>query len=286
MCKGCQYCLEACYWHLIEKRFCYDESIALYEEPGRKEEKYPNVFENIAFYDQVALIAGRSIVTIDALPKEPKPIAHQPRPTIRWWEDDVVEQNKENEYKCSEVKRTASILKASNKDISVITVEEEPPKIDQPVSDKPEPQNMNLLQVEPVKLRKKSLAERRASRSLTLNIDRTLELPIIRQVSMPKFYIDTPEANQMDPNYFKEPSSVLTSPVIKDPSDLYDLRSIVQLEKDNRNNLQSSSVVPVHKQQVPSSAHSRLSLIKEKLNTTKLKKQASTSNLPHSIQHI
>ncbi|KAF5280875.1 hypothetical protein FQR65_LT03024 [Abscondita terminalis] len=281
-------CLESCYWHLIEKRFCYDESIALYDEPGIKEEKHPNCFENIAFYDQVALIAGRSVVTIDALPKEPKPIAHQPRPTLRWWEDNVDEQNQKNESKTNGVQPTTVDIKPiSNKDLpSISDVTKTEIIKEQPINDKQEPKNQNLLQViEPVKMRKKSLAERRASRSLTLTIDRNLELPIIRQVSMPKFYIETPESNQMDPNYFKEPSSVLTSPVIKDPSDLFDLRSIVQLEKDNRNS-QSSGVAPVHKHAPQSSSHSRLSLIKEKLKTTKLKKQASTSNLPHSIQHI
>ncbi|KAF5292359.1 hypothetical protein FQA39_LY03393 [Lamprigera yunnana] len=287
MCKGCQYCLESCYWHLIEKRFCYDENIALYEEPFKKEERQQShAFENIAFYDQVALIAGRSIVTIDALPKEPKPIAQQPRPTVRWWEDNVIEQNKENEFKNNKIKKTSSILKKEAPTIVAENQEQFKEKVTPPV-DRTETItiiNTSLLQVhEPVKLRKKSLAERRASRSLTLNIDRNLELPIIRQMSIPKFYIDTPEANQMDPNNFKEPSSVLTSPLIKDSSELFDLRSIVLWEMDNRN-LQSTNVAPVHKQL--SNAHSRLSIIKEKLKTTKLKKQASTSNLPHSVQHI
>jgi hypothetical protein len=82
MCKCLQYCFETCYWHLIEKRFCYDESIALYEVP-EKEEKNNNFFDNMAFYDSVSVIAGRAIVTIDPLPEE-KPIVQQPTRKLRW----------------------------------------------------------------------------------------------------------------------------------------------------------------------------------------------------------
>lgn len=83
----CCSCLESCYWHLIEKRFCYDESIALYEEPER-EEKNNNFFDNLAFYDSVSVIAGRAIVTIDSLP-EGKPIVHQPtRKMIRFYNEE------------------------------------------------------------------------------------------------------------------------------------------------------------------------------------------------------
>ena len=78
----CFSCLETCYWHLIEKRFCYDESIALYEVP-EKEEKNNNCFDNLAFYDSVSVIAGRAIVTIDPLPEE-KPIVQQPTRKLRW----------------------------------------------------------------------------------------------------------------------------------------------------------------------------------------------------------
>lgn len=261
MCKACQYCLESCYWHLIEKRFCYDESIALYEEPPKTIEKSTNAFDNIAFYDQVALIAGRSIVTIEPLPKKPKPIAQQPRPRVRWWETER-EAGENNNGPQIQVK--------------VFEIYDPPPK-EKPAVDRLEPV---LLNVDEVKLRPKSLAERRNSRSLTLNIDRRHEIPIIRQASMPKFFIDTPEV-QTDPVAFREPSSVFLSPLsVTNLSDPFDLKSVVQLEKDNRN-------VPsahIHRQQ--SAYFSRLSLIKDKLKAGKLTRQGSTSNLPHSIQHI
>lgn len=38
----------------------------------------------MAFYDSVAVIAGRSIVTIDPLPTEQKPIVQQPTRRLRW----------------------------------------------------------------------------------------------------------------------------------------------------------------------------------------------------------
>lgn len=63
-------CFETCYWHLIEERFCFDETIASYQEPIAKEEKNNNLFDNMAFYDSVSVIAGRSIVTIDPLPEK------------------------------------------------------------------------------------------------------------------------------------------------------------------------------------------------------------------------
>lgn len=85
-------CFESCYWHLIEKRFCFDEEIALYQEPFRKEEKNNNMFDNMAFYDSVSVIAGRAIVTIDPLPEKDKDGAAQPvvqQPRRLWWQEQV-----------------------------------------------------------------------------------------------------------------------------------------------------------------------------------------------------
>ncbi|KAF2883295.1 hypothetical protein ILUMI_22884 [Ignelater luminosus] len=324
-------CIEACYWHLIEKRFCYDESIALYEEP-LKPKIENNTFENMAFYDQVSLIAGRAIVTIDPLPKQPKPIEHQPVRRVRWWEDNVDEQNKENEAKniqCPFSLAIPTIMESSREDLTSSTEELDSindKKIDNSINvtdskteenntpsnsdagDSSKTQNSQsdsnlqissepvkpaasrksssaLLSInEEVKLRKKSLRERRMSRSLTLNIDRNLELPIIRQVSMPKFYIDTPEANQLDSSVLMTPSATLMSPILprSTQNDSFDLRSVVQLENEYRAQVQSVPV-PVHKQLTPPS---RLSQIKEKLKSTKIKRQGSATNLPNSIQHI
>ncbi|KAK5648989.1 hypothetical protein RI129_003881 [Pyrocoelia pectoralis] len=258
MCKSCQYCLESCYWHLIEKRFCYDESIALYEEPSKPIEKSINAFDNIAFYDQVSLIAGRSIVTIEPLPKKPKPITEQPKTRVRWWETENEESHNNNDPQVQ---------------VKVLEIDKQP-------KEEPVVPDQRLLKIDEVKLRPKSLAERRNSRSLTLNIDRRHEIPIIRQASMPKFFIDSPDV-QTDPIAFREPSTVFTSPLtVNNLSDPFDLKSVVQIEKDNRN----VPPVPIHRHQ--SAYFSRLSIIKDRLKTGKLTRQASTSNLPHSIQHI
>ncbi|XP_031344614.1 uncharacterized protein LOC116171773 isoform X1 [Photinus pyralis] len=257
-----KFCLESCYWHLIEKRFCYDESIALYEEPAKPIEKSTNAFDNIAFYDQVALIAGRSIVTIEPLPKKPKAITQQPKPRVRWWETEREEGENNNN--------------APQVQVKVLEIDDQPPK-EKPAVNRLDPMLLNLGEV---KLRPKSLAERRNSRSLTLNIDRRHEIPIIRQASMPKFFIDTPEVHT-DPVAFREPSAVFISPLsVNHLSDPFDLKSVVQLEKDNRN----VPAAPIHRQQ--SAYFSRLSLIKDKLKAGKLTRQGSASNLPHSIQHI
>lgn len=53
---------------MIEKRFCFDDEIALYEVPEISQEKNNNIFENAVFYDSVSVIAGRSVVTIEPLP--------------------------------------------------------------------------------------------------------------------------------------------------------------------------------------------------------------------------
>ncbi|KAL3288824.1 hypothetical protein HHI36_003272 [Cryptolaemus montrouzieri] len=82
MCKCCQSCLETIWWHLIEKRFCYDENIALYDVEKIHEEKNNNIFENMAFFDSVSVIAGRSVVTIDSPKKFQIPVIQQPRLSI------------------------------------------------------------------------------------------------------------------------------------------------------------------------------------------------------------
>lgn len=127
------------------------------------------------------------------------------------------------------------------------------------------------LEINPT--RKKSLRERRMSKSLYLKIDQPKEIPIIRQQSMPKFYLDTPEDNQSDTALCRAPSTVLTSPVINRDGFEYDLYSVVQLEKTKSFNI-STVPVPVHKEQ-----SNRFMQIKEKIKLKKSKSTANTSNL-------
>lgn len=320
----CCSCLEACYWHLIEKRFCYDESIALYEEPKTPYDKFNNnAFDNMAFYDQVSLIAGRAIVTIDSKPKAP--IEHQPVRKLRWFENQSDQKNVENVLRSTEKQinkentvqtpiiiepvdipqtkdevDSKSNLKNEEEEVTVETNlssnllqnEVTPSENNHPneivkSSTTPNIKSTSLLNVanESERTRKKSLRERRMSRSLTLTIDRNIELPVFRHTSMPKFYLDTPEMNQTDSTFLMTPSATLTSPVLPRNSDsaYFDLRSIVQIENEHRYT-HNQTPVPVHHKQF--SPHSRLSQIKDKLKSTKLKKSGSSTNLPNSIQHI
>ncbi|KAL3288821.1 hypothetical protein HHI36_003269 [Cryptolaemus montrouzieri] len=86
--------------------------------------------------------------------------------------------------------------------------------------------------------RKKSLMERRTSKSLNLRIecvgDHCREVPIIRQNSMPKFFLETPESHQIESAIFKPTSSALTIPVpvTNRHGFVYDLSSVVQMEKE------------------------------------------------------
>lgn len=50
------------------------------------------MFDNMAFYDSVSVIAGRAIVTIDPLPEKDKDGAAQPvvqQPRRLWWQEQV-----------------------------------------------------------------------------------------------------------------------------------------------------------------------------------------------------
>ncbi|KAJ8970431.1 hypothetical protein NQ317_014983 [Molorchus minor] len=81
-----------------------------------------------------------------------------------------------------------------------------------------------------VESRKKSLIERRMSKSLYLKIDYPKELPIIRQNSVPKFFLDTPEQNQTESTLIKSPLTSLQSPMVGTEHS-FDLYSVVQMEK-------------------------------------------------------
>ncbi|XP_044263604.1 uncharacterized protein LOC123010631 isoform X1 [Tribolium madens] len=281
-------CFESCYWHLIEKRFCYDESIALYEVP-EKEEKNNNFFDNMAFYDSVSVIAGRAVVTIDPLPEE-KPIVQQPTRKLRW-ENEVLGQNRweklsksvpaifdaakkeEEKQKSEEEKKTEHERKNNDKS------DKSRDAVDKPKLETLKPENLVP------EIRRRSLAERRLSKSLYLKIDQPKEIPIIRQQSMPKFYVDTPEErDQQHTSMFRTPSSALASPVPKSSAFVYDLYSVVQMERERVKHMDTQ--VPVHRKE--SDRSSRLLQIRDKIKLRRVKSSLGTpvTNLPHSHQHI
>ncbi|KAJ8924135.1 hypothetical protein NQ315_006919, partial [Exocentrus adspersus] len=287
-------CVESCYWHLIEKRFCFDEDIALYQEPLGKEEKNNNFFDNMAFYDSVSVIAGRAIVTIDPLPvkdKEPVPVVQQPR-RLRWQEQmrnpkqppgllDKSSDEGTSSDTTDNVLRDEELLqepKTISKEITsrkVVSFENAANVTELP-KPKPEPTlNVTNLTVPDVETRRKSLRERRMSKSLYLKIDFPKEVPVIRQNSMPKFFLDTPEHNQTESSLFRGALTSLQSPMVSNDEFSYDLYSVVQMEKTKNQN-SPKEVAPIHRES------SRLRLIKEKIKLKKSKSTVSASNIPHS----
>lgn len=261
--------METIYWHLIEKRFCYDENIALYEDPKR-EEKNNNMFDNLAFYDSVAKIAGRAIVTIEPLPE--KIITTQPTKDTKV--DAPTRQNESNNRNLPMIGSSNSIPETIEKEIVTKTTLSlnDLRKDDEVVVRK---SHFLTVQTPP---RKKSLRERRLSKCLSLNLtDHKLELPVIRQSSIPKFYLDSPAQHQIEASIGREPCNILTSPVLPNSNKFdFDLKSVVQMEKERVHR----APAPVHRQ------NSRLAKIGERLKPLKIKRHASTMNLPHSISYI
>ncbi|KAL1493885.1 hypothetical protein ABEB36_009569 [Hypothenemus hampei] len=310
MCKCCQNCLESCYWNLIEEKFCFDESIALYEDPVKKSnEKNNNMFDNMAFYDSVSVIAGRAIVTIDPLEprriKEQRPVIEQPRKRLQWPEKNSkdldanylksimqdhdkqtiktnsdTEDGMENDIREKllirkvphlltekyPIKKSVSFHNIPNKTSS--SSEDE-------IDSKIKSSSSTLLEEDEVTLRGKSLRERRMSKSLSLKLgDIPKELPIIRQNSMPKFYLDTPDENQMkDSSLIKSSAMALKSPM--DNKFDFDLQSVVQMEKERQTTQARQPPAPIHRET------SKLNLIKDKI-LKKSKSTISVSNLPHT----
>ncbi|XP_022902601.1 uncharacterized protein [Onthophagus taurus] len=257
----------------------------------------------MAFYDNVALIANRAIFTIDPLPpKEPAvPVVTQPKRKIRWFEneDDFINDNQNvvRERRSTLIRRKMSVVPEEDNDtISQTTIDtvdgghQENKNENERV--KPEEvktngevkkDNKEILNesdknktelVKPiensVELRKKTLQERRTPKGLTLMINRP-ELPVIRQNLMPKFYLDTPEENQI---YYtgvsRTPSLTLTAPV-KPISFEFDLKSVVQIQKD----------VPPPSENA--NKPKRTQSVKEKL----LKRQSSSQSInPHNLASI
>lgn len=212
----------------------------MYEEPKEeiidvRKEQNNNAFDNFAFYDNVAFIANRAIFTIEPVNTQPKPIVDQPKKKLRWFE---AEENPDDIIECRNVpqKKKMSIVHEESDSSSIDTVDmgeeqkiikDEKLPIIKPPEEKPT-----------VQLRKKSLQQRRLSKALSLQIDpERKELPLIRQSSVPKFYIATPELNQIDSCVARTPSITLNTPILPQIHKFnYDLSSVVQIHKE----LQSS----------------------------------------------
>lgn len=304
-------CLETCYWNLIEEKFCFDKNIALYEEPVKKSnEKNNNMFDNMAFYDSVSVIAGRAIVTIDPLPerkKETEPVVDQPRKKLKWPEKNsrglepnylkkvpfiYKEKLPEKESTDTDGAESETHTKLIQKKLlhkaqikKSVSFHNIPDKTSSSSSDeeyRAKSENLIVPEEEEVKLRKKSLTERRMSKSLSLKIgDFPKELPIIRQSSVPKFYLDTPEENQFKSSAIVPNSAmILKSPMAASSEFNFDLYSVVQIEKDRQTTqVTKNPPVPIHRES------SKLNLIKDKIMLKKSKSTVSASNLPYS-NHI
>ncbi|XP_060521329.1 uncharacterized protein LOC132698979 isoform X2 [Cylas formicarius] len=308
MCKCCQECFESCYWHFIEERFCFDKNIALYEEPVKKSsEKNNNLFDNMAFYDSVSVIAGRSIVTIDPMPvKKNEAVIEQPRKRPLWpshnskdlepdylkpsrlpAEDRGSDPNSTDTGNDTDTQRTLIVKKERKKldekfpikkSVSFHNIPDKSSSDESDEKTKSSGENLSIPEEDVGGQRKKSLRERRMSKSLYLKIDFPKEVPIIRQNSVPKFFMDSPEENQIrDSSLTKTPTTILKSPLTASLDFDFDLYSVVQIEKSRiAENANKAPPVPIHKES------SKLSLIKDKMKLKKSKSTLSASNLPYT----
>jgi len=250
----------------------------MYEVP-EKEEKNNNFFDNMAFYDSVSVIAGRAVVTIDPLPEE-KPIVQQPTRKLRWQEEELPMK------KNSISKSVPTIYEVTDEDSPEEKSEDdhikEKSKSEDKIDVRPKMATLSPESLDSViELRRKSLRERRMSKSLYLQIGHPKEIPLIRQQSMPKFYLDTPDESQTA-SFFRSPSTALMSPIPSQPAFLYDLSSVVQMEKERE---QTESPKDTDKSSKP--LNTRLTQIKERIKLKRSKSSLGTiTNLPHSHQHI
>lgn len=243
------------------------------------------MFDNMAFYDSVAIIAGRAVVTIDPLPEKPKhPIVQQPTKRLRWWEDDKTTVPSIAEKTESSISSDEGI---EIKNSGYPSPDEKEEEADKPVAARRDQRSpsaklsraQTLAVIDDGK-RGLRLRERRMSRSQTFNFNTGVELPLVRQLSVPKFYLDTPDAAQAELTAVKSPNTVL-SPVQPGINRFnFDLRSVVQMEKEKGD---ARSSVPVHGEPERSS---RLAQIRGKLNPLKIKRQPSMTNVPNSSIHM
>lgn len=253
--------------------------IALYEEPIEKDEKNNNMFDNMAFYDSVAIIAGRSVVTIDPISEKPKePVTQQPR-RVKWWQGDEPD-NKDIIEDKAESASLDNLVDIKNKfNLSTNSLDHPEHKREQRSPSISKLGRAQTLAVIDDERRKKGLLERRMSRSQTFSFNGNMELPLIRQLSMPKFYVT--DENQPDTALVKPPTSAL-SPVQPQDRFNFDLRSVVQMEKErDYSRMQESPRTP----DVDKS--SRLANIRGKLKPLKIKRQTSSvSVIPNTTLHM
>lgn len=255
----------------------------MYEDP-QAEQKERRSYDNVAFWDSVAVIANRAVVTIQPLPNKNT--------------DETIKQIGQPGSKGTNFEKQRKKTVTDFPGINKITKPETPPikssiKINVTEAT-PDKEKSNIRKQSAIveliesrgrsesnaeeKLRKKSLKERRKSAAgLTLKLDNDFhEIPVIRQSSMPRFFIETPDIDSKHGNYSGERSSVLVSPVIgNSPTFSYDLKSIVQIENELKAN--SKPCTP------KSNRSSRLTQVKKKLKPISIKKQKS---LPDGINHM
>lgn len=127
-------------------------------------------------------------------------------------------------------------------------------------------------QESPVEIRRKPLRERRMSKSLSLKLSLSQELPIIRQNSVPKFFLDSPGEHYSESTLVKGPLTALQSAKVRTEGFTFNLRSVVQMETERQQ--QEREMPTVHR------AASKISL-KDRMKLRKSKSTVSASNVPH-----
>ncbi|XP_044739078.1 uncharacterized protein LOC123300556 isoform X2 [Chrysoperla carnea] len=275
-------CLESCYWHCCEKWFCYDESIALWEDPDAEQRNHIG-WDNMAYWDSISVIANRNVVTIQPL-AETKPPQQQ---LLSVNIDDQFNLQDDLHRRLSEVFQHSSMLKEdppksgenekqvtfhlasddSDKALNEATNQycnfETTPTQDNEFntlkeSKDKESKNGDTVDAPLHKFPEKAILKNRMSADnfpttsrytenqppdkIQANIftisgppplnKKPTELRLIKQNSMPNFYIETPEISDVPPITADQ---ILTSPVLPNtPQFTYDLRSIVELETNKK----------------------------------------------------
>lgn len=142
----------------------------------------------------------------------------------------------------------------------------------------------------PIAMRRKSLHERRMSKSFSLKLSLSQELPIIRQNSVPKFFLDSPDERYSESTLVKSPLTVLQSAKVASPEFKFDLKSVVHIQTKQEQEVKDKEKEKptIHraasKISLKERAASKISL-KDKMLLRKSKSTLSASNLPH-INHI
>lgn len=124
----------------------------------------------------------------------------------------------------------------------------------------------------PVETRRKPLRERRMSKSLSLKLSLSQELPIIRQNSVPKFFLDSPDEHYTESTLVKGPLTALQSAQVATKGFAFNLQSVVQIETERQQ--QEKEIPTVHR------VASKISL-KDRMKLRKSKSTVSASNVPH-----